>query len=132
MRNFLTAAAGVSGALAVATGAIGAHMFSANAAEFKEIWKTGDRRCQTMILNITSMCTGCHYHLIHSLALALVALTTTGRKQKISGILFLSGIVLFSGSCYTVAYTNQKGSYSAPAPWGGMCFIAGWLALGFM
>lgn len=41
MRNFLVAATGISGALAVTTGALGAHMFSSNAAEFKEIWKTG-------------------------------------------------------------------------------------------
>ncbi|CAM9736319.1 unnamed protein product [Ectocarpus fasciculatus] len=115
MRNFLAAATGISGALAVTTGALGAHMFSSNAAEFKEIWKTG-----------------CHYHLIHTCALGLAAFTTSGRKQRISGWLFLSGIILFSGSCYTVAYMNEKKPYSAAAPWGGMCFIVGWLALGFM
>ena len=48
------------------------------------------------------------YHFIHALAL-----------------LFLAGIILFSGSLYLMALTNIRW-LGAVTPLGGLCFLAGW------
>lgn len=42
------------------------------------------------------------------------------------------GMVLFCGSCYTVAYMEERKPYSNPAPFGGTMLIIGWMALGFI
>jgi uncharacterized membrane protein YgdD (TMEM256/DUF423 family) len=54
----------------------------------------------------------------------------SNKKKLFAGSLFTSGIVLFSGSLYTVVLMNQRKPYSYPAPFGGLCLIAGWLVLG--
>jgi uncharacterized membrane protein YgdD (TMEM256/DUF423 family) len=45
-----------------------------------------------------------------------------------AGWLFLSGIVLFSGSLYLLALTGQR-KWGAVTPFGGLAFIAGWICL---
>ena len=71
--------------------------------------------------------TGNFYHFIHSLALVIV-----GALQQqfdvdltISGYSFLFGIVIFSGSLYSLALTGIKG-LGAVTPFGGLLFIFGW------
>jgi uncharacterized membrane protein YgdD (TMEM256/DUF423 family) len=54
------------------------------------------------------------------------------RKRKIAGLLFSSGILLFSGSCYTVVLMNERKPYSSIAPIGGFSLIFGWLALALL
>jgi uncharacterized membrane protein YgdD (TMEM256/DUF423 family) len=77
------------------------------------------------------MQTGSLYHLIHVCALGIVGVSTMSNKKKlVAGSLFTSGIVLFSGSLYTVVLMNQRKPYSYPAPFGGLCLVAGWLVLG--
>ncbi|ONM30487.1 UPF0451 C17orf61-like protein, partial [Zea mays] len=44
------------------------------------------------------------------------------------GGLLTAGIVLFSGTCYTVAYLEDR-KFSSPAPLGGFAFIAAWASL---
>ena len=74
--------------------------------------------------------TGNFYHFIHSLALIIVGIL----QQKfdidltISGYSFFFGIVIFSGSLYTLALTGVKG-LGAITPIGGLLFILGWLWL---
>jgi uncharacterized membrane protein YgdD (TMEM256/DUF423 family) len=75
---------------------------------------------------------GSTYHLLHTCALGLSAFHFHGKKQKICCTLFLTGIILFSGSCYTVVIMNERKPYSSFAPIGGFSLIAGWLALGLL
>ena len=81
--------------------------------------------------------TGTRYQFYHVFALALSALLYKTYPNKLitaSGILFILGIVFFSGSLYVCTY---KIIYSIPSldwivfltPIGGVFFIAGWLCL---
>lgn len=63
------------------------------------------------------------YHLVH--AVALVALALSGAGNRASYFLLAAGIVLFSGSLYTMALTNVR-ALGAVTPLGGLCFLAGW------
>jgi uncharacterized membrane protein YgdD (TMEM256/DUF423 family) len=76
--------------------------------------------------------TAVHYQLIHALALLLVSLTMGWLGQslsfEISAYAFMSGIILFSGSLYGLVLTEMR--WLGPVtPLGGLCLIAGWLAL---
>jgi len=104
---------GVSGALAVALGAFGAHGLK-NVVEdphLLEVWDTAAK-----------------YHLAHSLALLAVALHPGTPKWP--GWLFLAGIGVFSGSLYLMTLTGTRW-LGAITPIGGVCLILGWLALAF-
>jgi uncharacterized membrane protein YgdD (TMEM256/DUF423 family) len=63
------------------------------------------------------------YHLVH--AVALVALALSGVGNRATYFLLVAGIVLFSGSLYTMALTNVRW-LGAITPVGGLCFLAGW------
>ena len=63
------------------------------------------------------------YHLVH--AVALVALALAGAGNRATYFLLVAGIILFSGSLYTMALTNVRG-LGAITPFGGLCFLAGW------
>jgi len=97
--------------LAVGLGAFGAHALKgtlqANATT--DVWKTA-------VL----------YHLVH--ALVLLVLATLPATIRVTSGLFLGGIILFSGSLYLLALTNIRW-LGAITPLGGLCFLAGWLAL---
>ncbi len=77
--------------------------------------------------------TGVHYHLIHGLGIfgvGLLALKMTGSGLVHgAGWAFLIGIVLFSGSLYTMALTGIT-KLGAITPLGGVAFIVGWVLLG--
>jgi len=105
---------GISGALAVSFGAFGAHALR-------------DRVSDEKILAAYN--TGAHYHLVHSFA--LLACSYLNKPQSnIAGSLFLSGIVLFSGSLYMLGMSENR-KWGAITPIGGLGFIAGWLVLAF-
>ena len=111
----LSRAAGISGFLAVAAGAFGAHALKA--------------RLDPAMLAVFE--TGVRYHLIHSLAMlaAAWAVDRTGRKlAATAGWLFLAGTVVFSGSLYGLALSGI-GVLGAITPLGGLCFLAGWACL---
>ena len=101
----------VMGALGVALGAFGAHGLKNVTTEQRllDIWDTGAK-----------------YHLVHALAILLVALHPA--RPAVPGWLFTAGICIFSGSLYLLALTG-KGWLGAITPIGGVCFIAGWFAL---
>jgi uncharacterized membrane protein YgdD (TMEM256/DUF423 family) len=76
--------------------------------------------------------TGVRYQLTHALALFVVVfLRTIGPDcvaETVAGVLFVAGTVLFSGSLYVLAITGHR-RWGIVTPFGGLCFLAGWLAL---
>lgn len=76
--------------------------------------------------------TGVQYHLVHALGLLAVAWAAHAAPQaggpRWAGALFPLGIVLFSGSLYALVLTGVT-MWGAVTPFGGLAFIAGWLAL---
>jgi uncharacterized membrane protein YgdD (TMEM256/DUF423 family) len=73
------------------------------------------------------------YHFIHALGILIVSLlpkvglTSQAAAGWVCGLL-LAGIAIFSGSLYLLALTGNR-ILGAITPVGGLCFIAGWLAL---
>lgn len=113
-RIFLVAGA-LSAAISVAAGAFGAHALKARLpAELLAVFETGAR-----------------YQMYHAVGLALaawVASRSPGAAAAWAGWLFLAGTVLFSGSLYALALTGVR-TLGAVTPFGGVAFIAGWIAL---
>ncbi|EKR73210.1 PF04241 family protein [Leptospira noguchii str. 1993005606] len=105
------------GFLGVALGAFGAHgLKSILSPEMLAIYETGNR-----------------YHLIHSilpLILAITGFVNQSRTAWISSILFLAGILIFSGSLYILSITGIK-ILGAITPIGGISFLIAWALLGF-
>jgi uncharacterized membrane protein YgdD (TMEM256/DUF423 family) len=52
------------------------------------------------------------------------------RRGRFAPAFFLAGIVLFSGSLYAMALGAPRW-LGAVTPIGGLCFLAGWAALGW-
>ena len=102
-------------ALGVALGAFGAHGLKTRvSADGIALWETGAR-----------------YHLLHAVALLATAWACErwpGALTLGAGWLFLSGIVVFSGSLYALALTGVR-ALGAITPIGSLCFIAGWVCL---
>ena len=110
---------GVNGFLAVALGAFGAHGL--------ERWLSGVETAQQ---RIGWWQTASHYHLAHALALAIAAHLASKDPTlgKFAGSCFQLGIVLFSGSLYTMTLTGVRW-LGAITPLGGLAFLAGWVAV---
>ncbi len=73
--------------------------------------------------------TAVQYHFIHTLALlAILNLPLSERLLQWVALCFLLGIILFSGSLYTLALTGI-GAIGILTPLGGCAFIGGWLLL---
>ena len=81
--------------------------------------------------------TGVQYQMYHALALLLTGLLYEKCSQKfaqIAGVLFIIGIILFSGSLYLLtagraAETASLDKAGIITPFGGIAFIAGWVFL---
>ncbi|WP_309044771.1 DUF423 domain-containing protein [Marinobacter sediminicola] len=72
------------------------------------------------------------YQMYHAIALVLVALLTGfGLSRRLLGLaagFFVAGILLFSGSLYTLVLTDIR--WVGPVtPMGGVCFMIGWILL---
>ena len=114
-KNTFNLLGAVSGFVAVALGAFGAHGLKSTLPEARlAIFETGVR-----------------YQMYHALALLAVGLLF-GREAtsilKASGWFFVAGTVLFSGSLYALALTGM-GKLGAITPLGGLAFLAGWAML---
>ncbi|MCB9067532.1 MAG: DUF423 domain-containing protein [Calditrichae bacterium] len=76
--------------------------------------------------------TAVQYHGMHALGLLLIGIIAhwLGQSALINwaGWLLLTGIVLFSGSLYTMSFTGIR-MLGAITPFGGVAFLAGWLLL---
>ena len=74
------------------------------------------------------------YHVFALLAVGILYKEFPGTSMIWSGRMFLSGIILFSGSLYLLAFAQIQG-WSVPTlaylitPLGGLCFIVGWILL---
>lgn len=104
------------GGLAVALGAFGAHALESRL--------TSDA--------LSTFETAARYQMYHSLALLAVAFAITrwqgSNMATWAGRLFVTGVVLFSGSLYLLSITDLRW-LGAIAPVGGAAFVAGWLCL---
>ncbi|WMC11425.1 DUF423 domain-containing protein [Oceanimonas pelagia] len=75
--------------------------------------------------------TGVQYQFLHALALLLVAIMLTRRATRLvhaAAVLFVLGIVMFSGSLYALVLLGT-GGMGFVTPLGGVCLMAGWLCL---
>ena len=75
------------------------------------------------------------YHFIHSLGVLVVSLLPRTGTFPVNGAssvcwLLAAGVLIFSGSLYTLALTGVR-SMGAITPIGGLCFIAAWLLLAY-
>ena len=72
--------------------------------------------------------------MFHTLVLLVVGLLlsqaqfSAAQSLKVSAVSFLIGIIIFSGSLYSLALTNIKW-LGAVTPLGGLAFLVGWTAL---
>jgi uncharacterized membrane protein YgdD (TMEM256/DUF423 family) len=117
MERIFLALGALSGAISVAAGAFGAHALKARLApDLLAVFETGAR-----------------YQMFHALALVAASYAasrgpTAAGAAAWSGWLFVAGTVLFSGSLYALALTGVR-ALGAVTPFGGVAFIAGWIAL---
>lgn len=106
--------AAINGFLVVSIGAFGAHALQARLAE------TG---------MLATFETGVLYHMFHTAALLAVAIISTqGNESRLltsAAYLFLIGIVLFSGSLYTLSLSGITW-LGAITPLGGLAFLGAW------
>ncbi|GAB3848931.1 DUF423 domain-containing protein [Hymenobacter terrigena] len=109
--------AAIFGGLGVAIGAFGAH------ALHDILVKAG--RADTFE-------TAVRYQFYHALAALAVGVLWASRPELRSlgttGVLWLGGIVVFSGSLYALCFTGVT-KLGAVAPIGGLLFLAGWVSL---
>ncbi len=109
--------AAIFGGLSVAAGAFASHALKEKLSERAiEIFETGVR-----------------YQMYHALALLMVALLLSLHQKAqatlvAAGVAFIAGVVIFSGSLYTLSLTNIKW-LGAITPLGGLAFIIGWSCL---
>jgi uncharacterized membrane protein YgdD (TMEM256/DUF423 family) len=102
--------------LGVALGAFGAHALRGRLApEMLAIYQTGVQ-----------------YQMFHALGLVLIGAVAdrldAARLVAWATGLLASGVLLFSGSLYALAWTGARG-LGAVTPLGGVCFLLGWLLL---
>lgn len=114
MSRRLATAGALSGFVAVAAGAFGAHALRPLlSAEMLQVFETGAR-----------------YQMYHALALLATAFVAGEdcRPARWAGRLFLAGTTLFSGSLYALALTGIA-RFGLVTPFGGVALLAGWLCL---
>jgi len=111
----------IAAALAVVAGAFGAHALQG---------LLDEKYMHTYQTAVT-------YHFFHAFALLLTGIlyaAAHSKKIKIAYRLFVAGLILFSGSLYTMtllmAFAHLRYTWlGAITPFGGLSFIAGWLLL---
>lgn len=124
MNKKLSAIAALSGAIAVALGALGAHALK--------------QKVEAGIMTVSQLeafDTATKYQLFH--AVLLIALSFYSETEvwiKRAAILFLTGILFFSGSIYFLSTKSIMGienlKWLGPVtPIGGLLLISGWILL---
>lgn len=121
--NRLQSIAATLGAVGVIFGAFGAHFL----------------KSRLDVSNLETIKTGVLYLFIHTLATLFVCSRSKqypdSRQLRISGIAFVTGILMFSGSLFIIGTASLTGfpvsSIGFITPLGGLSFILGWLFLIF-
>ncbi len=119
MKKLFFISAAILGGLAVAFGAYGAH---------------GGAKLLEQNNAVITFGKAVRYQMHHALILFAVALSFNYFKEQakllnIAGVLFLIGIVFFSGSLYIISFLQIKMGYITPI--GGVAFVGGWLTLAY-
>lgn len=115
MTRLFVMLAATMGGLSVAAGAFGAHALR-DKVDMRglEIWQTASE-----------------YQMSHSLALLFVAWLSTcvdSTAVTVAGWAFMIGMLIFSGSLYTLTLSGVKW-LGAITPIGGVAFLVGWVAV---
>ncbi|MBC7687108.1 MAG: DUF423 domain-containing protein [Aquabacterium sp.] len=121
MQTFFLKAAAISGALAVALGAFGAHALKQILNEkYQATFETAVRYQ--------------FYHVFALLAVGMLFSQFSNNYLLWSGRLFFYGMLIFSGSLYLLTFFEAMGQQGfkwlgAVTPIGGLCLIVGWVLL---
>ncbi|MBC1762715.1 DUF423 domain-containing protein [Listeria welshimeri] len=113
MKKTIIAGAVFAG-LAVLLGAFGAHALKDVLGRYASTWETGVQ-----------------YQMFHAVGILIIGLLMekqTSRLYNWAAILFLVGIVFFSGSLYVLSISKVT-VLGAITPIGGVCFVVGWFLL---
>ena len=105
----------ILGLLGVALGAFGAHGLAERVSQHDlDIWERAAL-----------------YHLVHAVVMLYAGHRAAQghRLAAIAALLYAAGIVLFSGSLYTMVLTGVR-TWGAVTPIGGVSFIVAWIVLG--
>lgn len=118
-KGFLRTAA-LLGAISVALGAFGAHgLKKVLDADLLQVFETAVRYQ--------------FYHVFALLAAGILYKEFPGKRLQWAGCLFMTGIVLFSGSLYLLCYVKHAALplnwIGAVTPFGGASFMAGWVMM---
>jgi uncharacterized membrane protein YgdD (TMEM256/DUF423 family) len=117
-KSFISIAA-ILGAIAVGLGAFAAHALK--------------ERLLPENLQIFETAVKYQFYHVFVLLIAGVIFNSNPIKLKWTGNLFITGIIIFCGSLYLLAFSKQYNWginwLGAIIPLGGVCFIAGWLLL---
>ena len=102
--------AAIFGFFAVLIGAFGAHALKDTLTDYhKEVFQTA-----------------WNYHALHTVVLLALPLLELGESElRTSALLFIAGILIFSGSLYLLAVTDIRW-LGAITPIGGTLFLIGW------
>jgi uncharacterized membrane protein YgdD (TMEM256/DUF423 family) len=115
---------GIFGALGVTFGAFGAHALPG--------WlEAHGRSGEELTKAIASFETAARYQMYHALALVLVGLLARqmpSRLWDVAAVLFIVGVLVFSGMLYAWVLTSVK-TFAMIVPLGGLAMIAGWVVL---
>ena len=116
MTRIFLAIASVLGGISVVLGAFASHGLKGKLSESAlAIWETGTK-----------------YQMYHALALFLTALLLHRLPHSlpliVAGYAFIAGIIVFSGSLYTLSLSGIRW-FGAITPLGGVALIIGWISL---
>lgn len=119
-KGFIKTAA-ILGAFSVAIGAFAAHKLKGTISDYAlEIFETAVKYQ--------------FYHVFALLASGILYKEYSNKLLQWSGILFIAGIILFSGSLYVLSAIKAAvlpgyNWVGAITPLGGLCFITGWICM---
>ena len=106
----------INAALSIILGAFGAHALRMKISE--------------EMMNVYQ--TGVQYHFYHAIGLCIVGVAgiylPKTKLTRTAGWIMLLGIVLFSGSLYTLSISGIK-FFGVIVPFGGIAFIVSWIIL---
>lgn len=114
MFRILMASAAFFGLSGVVLGALGSHAL----------------KTKLSVTALTAFQTGVQYQLLHAVVLLVLAIWYWQKPKKLiasSGLFFILGILLFSGSIYCLTLINL--GLGIVTPIGGVFFMLGWLML---